>query len=161
MSGEMEAMVSRQSLQNDENSLDTIDPNESTSSPLVSLATPPLPSDPVAPGPPEDILIDTATSTVSEVADDDDAEEPKTTIRLVGGGGEAGLVNDEQPQVEELVSTSEPEIDTTVTSDATAPVGKGHKKTKSGLAGLKKSLGGLRKKDSVSSVKEVIADSKP
>ncbi|KAJ7632157.1 hypothetical protein FB45DRAFT_911664 [Roridomyces roridus] len=94
--------------------------------------------------------------------------DPDVTIRLVGGGGIAGTSVEEatvegDAQAEDGVQT-DGEVDTDVESvssqaatDANgAPKEKKHKKTMSGLAGLKK-LGGLgvRKKDSSASVKDI------
>ncbi|KAF9265725.1 hypothetical protein L218DRAFT_859319 [Marasmius fiardii PR-910] len=80
--------------------------------------------------------------------------DPDVTIRLVGGGGSSGVVsesgddNDGEPIIEE----------TEKAADADADAGndvKKHKKTKSGLAGLKK-IGQLgRKKASTSSMKDI------
>ncbi|KAG6845708.1 hypothetical protein H0H87_004974 [Tephrocybe sp. NHM501043] len=81
--------------------------------------------------------------------------DPNTTIRLVGGGGVAGTVKVEEE--EEAVEDAEGVASDTVSisstaSEVTAKGGKTHKKTKSGLAGLKKLALG-RKRDSASSVK--------
>lgn len=81
------------------------------------------------------------------------------TVRLVDEGGSSTA--EASPDAEERHSTVE-----AIESDAAAMISelgvsssdagdKKHKKSKSGLAGLKKHLGGLRKKNSVSSVKDM------
>ncbi|KAJ3773772.1 hypothetical protein FB446DRAFT_666126 [Lentinula raphanica] len=100
------------------------------------------------------------------VATSDDID-PDVTIRLVGGGGSSGnvveLANEEpvldgadvDADVASLAST------TSVTSESSpSKKEKKHKKTISGLAGLKKLGLGGKKKGSVSSIKEVVPDSK-
>jgi len=83
-----------------------------------------------------------------------DVFDSDATVRLVGGGGTAGIA----PAVEEDVHrTDDTDVASisSVTSEYEAPKGqKRHKKTKSGLAGLKKlgHLSGLRKKDSKHSI---------
>ena len=88
--------------------------------------------------------------------------DPDVTIRLVGGGGTAGIVDGVPPPSDEEIfaTSSEPDL-TDVASDPSTKMEKKHKKTKSGLAGLKKlgHLGGLRKKDSSSSVKDTASAS--
>ncbi|KAJ7581410.1 hypothetical protein C8J56DRAFT_866732 [Mycena floridula] len=133
--------------------------------------------DHMAPEEPVDLLVDTGpaletmpiepasmSSTASPPLVDSESvtQDPDTTIRLVGGGGLAGLVSEEQEVVEpeedqdsEVASLSSATSESSVTNVEGEK--KKHKKTKSGLGGLKK-LAGLRKKDSVSSVKD--ADSK-
>lgn len=85
--------------------------------------------------------------------------DPDTTIRLVGGGGTVGV--SETPVLPPAEVKAEAGADSdaasvnSVTSDASVAK-KTHKKAKSGLAGLKK-LGQLgRKKDSSSSVKDLV-----
>ena len=91
----------------------------------------------------------------------EDEADPSTTIRLVGGGGTAGVAVEspiETSHPEDILTESTKDSDTaSVTSIALDASGKkGHKKTKSSLAGFKKlgQLGGLRKKDSVSSMRD-------
>jgi hypothetical protein len=91
----------------------------------------------------------------------EDESDPSTTIRLVGGGGTAGVVVEspiETSHPEDILTESTKDSDTaSITSIALDANGnKGHKKTKSGLAGFKKlgQLGGLRKKDSASSMRD-------
>ena len=96
---------------------------------------------------------DAAASTV------DDAS-PDVTIRLVGGGGMSGPAAPE-PEEETAADSDVGSVKSESVTGSDAPANDGekkHKKTKSGLAGLKKSLGGLRKKDSVSSAKDIIPD---
>lgn len=98
---------------------------------------------------------------------DSDAGAP-TTVRLIGGGGKAGVVTEEPSTIEPPVSSSPDLTDVASVSsmdsaavttqpsvDGTAT--KKHKKTKSGLSGLKKLVG--RRKDSTSSTKEVVPSS--
>ncbi|KAJ7090303.1 hypothetical protein B0H15DRAFT_884548 [Mycena belliarum] len=92
----------------------------------------------------------------------EDDIDPDVTIRLVGGGGVAGVSAPEaQTDVEVEVDTDAESVASSASNAKTeADGGNGkkhkHKKTLSGLAGLKK-LGGLRKKDSSASVKEAAA----
>lgn len=67
-----------------------------------------------------------------------------TGIRLVGGGGVAGVLSDE-PEEE---STPEPESNSTAETPEVTE--KKHKKTKSSIASLGKVLGGKKKKDTAS-----------
>lgn len=84
--------------------------------------------------------------------------DPDTTIRLVGGGGIAGIAlpaEDEEVRTDGETDTEVTSV-TSATSESTAQNGgKKHKKTKSGLTGLKKlgNFGALRKRDSGSSTK--------
>ncbi|KAF8061624.1 hypothetical protein FPV67DRAFT_1509680 [Lyophyllum atratum] len=102
-------------------------------------------------------LAEDTSSTSAEVEESD----PNTTIRLVGGGGVVGVV---QPEEDEMPPSEEVEIDTdavsitSVTSESMVKGAKTHKKTKSGLAGLKK-LGNLGRKrgDSSNSVKGMVS----
>ncbi|KAJ7118721.1 hypothetical protein C8R44DRAFT_789088 [Mycena epipterygia] len=122
----------------------------------VPVASPPLPAE--------------APSTASESVqpEEEDAVDPDVTIRLVGGGGVAGVsaedatpVPDGEVQTDGEVDTDAESVADSVNSETADPAKKEkkkHKKTMSGLAGLKK-LGnlGLRKKDSTASVKEAAA----
>lgn len=114
----------------------------------------------MSPPPENELLVDTAgpsdpipTTEKHDVLVDDKVEEdfdPDMTIRLIGGGGQTGvaeLIETESDSVEGMI-----EVDGTdtasITSDASSTSGadgKKHKKTKSGLSGLRKTLGGLRK----------------
>jgi hypothetical protein len=82
-----------------------------------------------------------------------------TTVRLVGGGGVAGIA----PVVEEEATRADDTDAASITSATSeSEVNKGqkkHKKTKSGLAGLKKlgHLSGLRKRDSNNSIKVAVS----
>ncbi|PFH52469.1 hypothetical protein AMATHDRAFT_173557 [Amanita thiersii Skay4041] len=96
----------------------------------------------------------TDTDPVIETKED----EPDTTIRLVGGGGITGASvtpsspeEESQLQEETRVATPPP-----VAAPQAKKESKTHKKTKSGLANLKKlgQFGHMRKRDSVSSAKE-------
>ncbi|KAJ6606471.1 hypothetical protein DFH09DRAFT_1120322 [Mycena vulgaris] len=127
------------------------------------FVAPPLPSDPAPlPAPePEPTPVE---------PEDADADDPDVTIRLVGGGGVAGVsVEDDEVEAEAEVETDGESIasETSETPNPADPTaakkgGKKHKKTLSGLAGLKKLGGlGLRKKDSSASVKETAAVAAP
>lgn len=121
-------------------------PSETTpimeSNPLPPRSSTPPPSK-------TDILVD------DKVEEDVD---PDMTIRLVGGGGQTGVADlIGSTEGAEVLPDGEAEADgndaASITSDTNAAgtkdsEGKKHKKTKSGLAGLRKTLGGLRKKDS-------------
>jgi hypothetical protein len=113
---------------------------------------------------PPDLIEDTSSSGV------DEGEVPDTTIRLIGGGGQAGT---SQSLVEEPLSLEEPPQDPqpeAVKESEVIPVAdtevetkkdkKTHKRSKSSIA-LKRisQLGGLRKKDSKSSMKEAVSPS--
>ncbi|KAG6864339.1 hypothetical protein C0991_010340 [Blastosporella zonata] len=84
--------------------------------------------------------------------------DPSTTIRLVGGGGVVGVTTRQEEEEGNVQAQEEETQDAEgVMSDATSETatkgGKTHKKTKSGLSGLKKLNLGGRKRDSVSSMK--------
>ncbi|KAJ7168192.1 hypothetical protein C8R43DRAFT_983381 [Mycena crocata] len=165
----------------------------SVSPPLVDAAPPPAPADipdlladsappmdaaPIVPSPPGastatvptlELLPVEAPLAPSEPAQpEEDDVDPDVTIRLVGGGGIAGVsaedaaIPDGEPQTDGEVDTDAESVADSVNSETstTDPANKKkkHKKTLSGLAGLKK-LGnlGLRKKDSNASVKEAAA----
>ncbi|KAJ7273159.1 hypothetical protein C8J57DRAFT_1128876 [Mycena rebaudengoi] len=124
-------------------------------------ATPIVPSSPSIAAPSIDIV-----SSAPPPADVDALEEPEVdpdvTIRLVGGGGIAGLVSDEVIDAEAEAAAAAAvaeESDTESVASAASVTStssikkKTHKKTLSGLKGLKKLGGlGLRKKDSSASV---------
>ncbi|KAF9484878.1 hypothetical protein BDN70DRAFT_871855 [Pholiota conissans] len=142
-------------------------PLASTSSlpqPIVAdlLADEPLEILSNATQPPED------TSSSAFVLGDDTI--PDTTIRLIGGGGQAGIASPAPEELEESAQPAEPAVaavgqdsDVASVTSSAAEAGKmggekTHKKSKSSLA-LKRlsQLGGLRKKsDSISSAKEVV-----
>jgi hypothetical protein len=102
---------------------------------------------------------DTAELIVASPVIDKDELDSDTTVRLVGGGGIAGIA----PAVEEeALRTDDADVAsiTSATSESEAQKGqKKHKKTKSGLAGLKKlgHLGGMRKRDSNTSIKVTVS----
>lgn len=112
---------------------------------------------------PPNLIVDTSSSGI------DEDEAPSTTIRLIGGGGQAGISQgpielsqeEEDPQPHgandnELVLV----VPVTSAEAGSKKDDKVHKKSKSSLA-LKRisQLGGLRKKDSTSSMKEVVSPS--
>ncbi|KAK0502704.1 hypothetical protein EDD18DRAFT_1134609 [Armillaria luteobubalina] len=120
-------------------------------------------SRPEIPNSASDLIIDTSDTLKPEtdrlqapMSVDVDAD---PTVRLVGGGGSGTAepppdAEENHPTIEAVDSDaasmiSEPGVSSSNAGD------KKHKKSKSGLAGFKKHLGGLRKKNSVSSVKEV------
>ncbi|KAF8968404.1 hypothetical protein BDZ97DRAFT_1696836 [Flammula alnicola] len=123
---------------------------------------------------PAQIILENSVPTPSELQMDtssvpDEEAVPDTTIRLVGGGGEAGIASPVAILAEEEIQPAEPVVKdsdaasvTSITSSEAAKQSeKTHKKSKSSLA-LKRlsQLGGLRKKsDSTSSVKEVVPPS--
>ncbi|KAJ6488562.1 hypothetical protein C8R47DRAFT_1125975 [Mycena vitilis] len=134
---------------------------EPAPTPVLAASPPPPTEAPSAPAPSEP----------AQPEEEDDVD-PDVTIRLVGGGGIAGVSPADTPVPEEDVHT-DGEVDTDAESIAesvgsqtgagaadpsTKKKEKKHKKTLSGLAGLKK-LGniGLRKKDSSASVKDAAA----
>jgi hypothetical protein len=111
---------------------------------------------------PPNLIVDASSSGI------DEDEVPNTTIRLIGGGGQAGisqgpteLLQEEDPQPH-VANDSElvPMVPATPVDAGTKKGDKVHKKSKSNLA-LKRisQLGGLRKKDSASSMKEVVSPS--
>ncbi|KAF4604163.1 Cell wall assembly regulator [Pleurotus pulmonarius] len=127
-------------------------------------APPPLPTQelatPLQPETPPADLVDTKLP-------DSDAG-ASSTIRLIGGGGKAGVVTEEPSTIEPPVSSSPDLTDVASVSSMdsaavpTQPSAEGgatkkHKKTKSGLSGLKKLVG--RRKDSTSSTKDVVPSS--
>ncbi|KAJ7702277.1 hypothetical protein B0H17DRAFT_1004194 [Mycena rosella] len=127
--------------------------------PVVPIRTPEV----VAPPLPAEVPPPTAAEPEAE----EDDVDPDVTIRLVGGGGVAGVAVDgeAEPEAEVDVQT-DGEVDTDAesvaseTTDPTQPKNdskKKHKKTLSGLALKKLGNLGLRKKDSSASVKEAAA----
>lgn len=89
---------------------------------------------------------------------DGDAADPNTTIRLIGGGGVAGVIGDDKEEPEQSPDGGADADDTaSISSVVSTNSTKTHKKTKSGLAGLKKlgKIGALRKTDSKSSIKDM------
>ncbi|KAF7295354.1 SMI1-KNR4 domain-containing protein [Mycena indigotica] len=139
---------------------------------LLADSAPPLDAAPIAPSPPRPSSTESA-ELISLPQDDPtgdavDAVDPDVTIRLVGGGGIAGTSEGEQKEEEETAATqTDGEVDTDAESIAesvgsqtaaasTEPSTKKHKhkKTMSGLSGLKKLV---RKKDSSASVKDAAA----
>ncbi|KAF7311525.1 hypothetical protein MKEN_01054800 [Mycena kentingensis (nom. inval.)] len=105
----------------------------------------------------------------SEQPEDEDAVDADTTIRLVGGGGISGLSLTEEPEetpaeggevdtdAESVADSVTSQSSVTPSGDASASTTKKkskHKKTMSGLAGLKKLVG---KKDSTASIKDAAA----
>ncbi|KAJ6547034.1 hypothetical protein B0H19DRAFT_1379391 [Mycena capillaripes] len=140
--------------------------------PTAAVLTPepaPAPAPVPAASPPPPTEAPSAPSEPAQPEEDADAVDPDVTIRLVGGGGIAGVSAEDVPA--DVLTDGEAEVDTDAESvtdsvnsqTATEPSAKKekkhkHKKTLSGLAGLKK-LGniGLRKKDSTASVKEAAA----
>lgn len=96
-----------------------------------------------------------------------DIIEPDVTIRLVGGGGSSGDVAELAASKEDgILDETEADVaslasNNSVTSESNNPTNPKHRKTKSGLAGLKKLGLGKKKKASVSSTKDAVAvDSK-
>lgn len=99
--------------------------------------------------------------------EEEEEEPPATTIRLIGGGGTAGVVpiepqSSEDSETVHVESAAEVQKQKDADTDSIKSVDssssakqKGHKKTKSALAGLKRfsQFGGTKKKGSVSSVK--------
>lgn len=112
---------------------------------------------------PPNLIVDTSSPSI------DEDEAPNTTIRLIGGGGQAGisqgpaeLLQEEEDPQPHVANDSElvPMVPATPADIGTKKGDKVHKKSKSSLA-LKRisQLGGLRKKDSASSMKEVVSPS--
>ncbi|KAJ7915473.1 hypothetical protein B0H13DRAFT_1999851 [Mycena leptocephala] len=133
--------------------------------PIAAVLTPepaPVPVPAASPPPPTE-----APFVLSDPTQPEEDADPDVTIRLVGGGGIAGVSADDAVPDADGVQT-DGEVDTDAesvaesvgsqTADPSVKKEKKHKKTLSGLAGLKK-LGniGLRKKDSNASVKEAAA----
>jgi len=135
---------------------------------LLEDSTPGLIQAPLEPSPsqitdglpssPPNLIMDTSS-------DIDGVELPVTTIRLIGGGGLAGtsqgpieLSQEEDPQP--YVTNDSELVHEVPVTPADAGTKKNDKKSKSSLA-LKRisQLGGLRKKDSTSSMKEVVSPS--
>lgn len=139
---------------------------------FLADSAPVMDTQPISPSSPVSELVTISTSEPVVDADQvpdlapqlDDADEhfdPNTTIRLVGGGGVSGIVSGietEEPQSNDVEKDNDAASIASATSESVPKGGKTHKKTKSGLAGLKKlgNLGGLRKKDSNSSLKGTV-----
>ncbi|KAH7908581.1 hypothetical protein BJ138DRAFT_1181649 [Hygrophoropsis aurantiaca] len=98
----------------------------------------------------------------SEEADTDENTAADTTIRLVGGGGSFGLVDEEIPPEDVPEPGTELKEVTSITSsgsnDSPSKKDKKHEKRKSSLSSGLKKIGniGKRKKDSNSSIKETL-----
>ncbi|KAG6918029.1 hypothetical protein DXG01_016881 [Tephrocybe rancida] len=129
---------------------------------LLADSAPAMDTKPIAPSSPVDLQpVDVPAVPMQELRLDDakpDVEkelDPDTTIRLVGGDGVFGIVSsaEEEAAAQEAEDVASDTVSvSSVSSESTSKAGKIHKKTKSGLAGLKK-LGLGRKRDSASSVK--------
>jgi hypothetical protein len=125
-------------------------------------ATPIVPSSPSIAAPPIDIVSSAPPPADVDALEEEPEVDPDVTIRLVGGGGIAGLVSDEVIDAEAEAAAAAAvaeESDTESVASAASVTStssikkKTHKKTLSGLKGLKKLGGlGLRKKDSSASV---------
>ncbi|KAJ7461018.1 hypothetical protein B0H11DRAFT_2057828 [Mycena galericulata] len=133
---------------------------------LVPAALPPPAEAPAVP--------QSESASESAQPEEEDAVDPDVTIRLVGGGGIAGVSAEDAVLAPEgdipadggVQTDGEVDTDAESVSSQTAAAADGpkkekkhkHKKTMSGLAGLKKLGGlGLRKKDSSASVKDAAA----
>ncbi|KAJ7871374.1 hypothetical protein B0H14DRAFT_2723753 [Mycena olivaceomarginata] len=125
--------------------------------PVAAASTPsPPPPEVPAPAPSESEAVPQP-----EVDDADANPDADVTIRLVGGGGIAGAAGIEAPP-DSAATTDVESVSSQVDADAAKTESgkeegkKGHKKTRSGLAGLKKlgNIGGLRKKDPSASGKD-------
>lgn len=107
------------------------------------------------------LMVEPSSETLVDDTVGDDAPDPDVTIRLVGGGGQAGAVNGTEDLEEteehdaEVASITSATSETSVTKAEPGEGEKKHKKTKSGLAGLKKlgQLASMHKKASSSGVK--------
>jgi hypothetical protein len=125
---------------------------------------PPLHVDSIEPTSPLSTEKATLPSDVKSEEDPVTSREKDVTVRLVGGGGHSGAADSDARQDEALIlndadTTDTPSVDTASQSDPSAPQGsKKLEKRRSGLSGLKqlRNLGGLRKKDSRGSVKEMM-----
>lgn len=132
---------------------------------LVNAAEPQHEPESVIDTPSDNTLVQTEDV---EEATMEDPIDPDVTIRLVGGGGSSGGIAELTADEEVTLDGTDADADVASlasTNSVTSEVNNGttkakkHKKTKSGLAGLKK-LGLGKKKSSVSSVKEAMAESK-
>jgi cell wall assembly regulator SMI1 len=90
----------------------------------------------------------------------EEAKEPTTTIRLVGGGGSSGVI-DAIPADDAIPepATDIMSVTSSGSNDSPSKKDKQHEKSKSSIVSLKKIAnigGGKRKKDSSSSIKETI-----
>ena len=90
---------------------------------------------------------------------DNDGLDSDTTVRLVGGGGIVGIapaVENETPRTDDTDVAS---INSATSESEIQKGDKSHKKTKSGLASLKKlgHLGGMRKRDSNNNIKVTVS----
>lgn len=116
----------------------------------------------------ENLEIPTPSSSKKDVEEAPSMDTKIHTVRLIGGGGESGIAQSPieivAPSVNDQPEPSPPVAMTTVpalTLETELPK-KVHKKSKSGLANLKRfSVGALiRKKDSVSSMKDSVPPSR-
>lgn len=126
---------------------------------LLADSAPAMDTQPIAPSSPATSQVEaTPTNAVLELHDD--AEDPNTTIRLIGGGGVVGTV-DTGSEVE-VTPTKERDSDAVSVSSVVSTSEKGtktHKKMKSSLVSLKKFGNLRRKRDSGSSVKSTDPES--
>jgi hypothetical protein len=99
---------------------------------------------------------DATEPVVAEPVIDKDELDSDATVRLVGGGGTVGIA----PAVEEAAPRTDDTDVASITFESETQKGqKKDKKTKSGLASLKKlgHLSGMRKRDSNNSIKVAVS----
>ncbi|KAG6810294.1 hypothetical protein H0H92_012518 [Tricholoma furcatifolium] len=123
---------------------------------LLADSAPAMDAKPISPSSSEPPAVEEQVAVVEQ---EEEEREPDTTIRLVGGGGVAGVAVPEQQEVvvdgDTTAEKAEPEPEPESEMEKGA---KSHKKTKSGLAGLKKNFGlGRKQQDSAGSESAVAA----
>lgn len=140
----------------------TFPPNSPFLRDLLADSVPGMDKEPIEPSP----VTPEATHPPLELDTSSDDLKVDTTIRLVGGGGQTGVA--ENPVISSLEEEGQPptevvkdaQVATINSSEAGSKSNeKSHKKSKSSLVSLKKigQLGRTIKRDSVSSVKEMIS----
>lgn len=138
----------------------TFTPDSPALQDLLADSVPGVEKEPIEPSP----LTSEATHPPPEPDPSSDDPVVDTTVRLVGGGGQAGVTESPIPPLpeEQPPTDAEKDADTVpIHSSETVskPDEKSHKKSKSSLASLKKlgQFGRTIKRDSVSSVKSIIS----
>lgn len=145
--------------------IETPPPSVENVTDLLADSAPAMDAVPLQPSTPTNAVVElevsvSSESTVTSRPSPEDAQEPSTTIRLIGGGGSSGVV-DANPADDAISDPAANAISATSSGPDGSPSKKGkiHEKSKSSLSSLKKIVNigeGKRKKDSSSNIKETI-----
>lgn len=145
--------------------IETPPPSVENVTDLLADSAPAMNAVPLQPSTPTNVVIELEAPRLSEPIvtsrpSQEDAQEPSTTIRLVGGGGSSGIL-DTNPTEDAVSGPATNVVSVTSSGPGGSPPKKDkiHEKSKPSLSSLKKiaNIGeGKRKKDSSSSIKEII-----